>query len=46
MLTALASEPGVRLPGIRRHESRRAAEQNGVLVPQELIDKLEAFAAS
>ena len=45
MLTALASEPGVRLPGIRRHDSRRDAEQNGVVVPQELIDRLEAFAA-
>lgn len=45
MLTALASEPGVRLPGVRRHDSRRQAEEQGVVVPQELIDKLEAFAA-
>jgi (2R)-3-sulfolactate dehydrogenase (NADP+) len=45
MLTALASEPGVRLPGARRQEFKRAAEQNGVEVPQELIDRLEAFAA-
>ncbi len=45
MLTALANEPGVRLPGVRRHETRQDAEQNGVLVPQELIDRLEAFAA-
>jgi len=46
MLTALASEPGVRLPGVRRHDSRRNVEENGVEVPQDLIDKLEAFAAS
>jgi len=46
MLAALAGEPGVRLPGVRRHDSRHDAEQNGVIVPQELIDRLEAFAAS
>lgn len=45
MLSALANEPGVRLPGVRRHDSKQNAEQNGVEVPQELIDKLEAFAA-
>ena len=46
MLTALLSEPGVRLPGSDRHNFKRQAEVNGVEVPQELIDKLEAFAAS
>lgn len=46
MLSALANEPGVRLPGVRRHDSKQNAEQNGVEVPQELIDKLEAFAGS
>lgn len=46
MLTALAAEPGVRLPGARRHESRLRAETAGVEVPLELIDRLEAFAAS
>jgi (2R)-3-sulfolactate dehydrogenase (NADP+) len=46
MLSALANEPGVRLPGTRRQEFRRDAVQNGVEVPQELIDRLEAFAAS
>ena len=46
MLTALASEPGVRLPGVRRHDSKKQVEENGVEVPQDLIDKLEAFAAS
>jgi len=45
MLSALASEPGVRLPGARRHEFKLRAEQQGVEVPMELIDKLEAFAA-
>ena len=45
MLTALANEPGVRLPGARREEFRKKAEQEGVEVPLELINKLEAFAA-
>ncbi len=45
MLSALASEPGVRLPGVRRHQFRREAEKNGVDVPHELITRLEAFAA-
>ena len=45
MLNALAAEPGVRLPGDRRHEFRERAEREGVAVPQALIDKLEAFAA-
>lgn len=46
MLTALASEPGVRIPGARRQDFKRNAEKNGVEVPQELIDRLETFAAS
>ena len=45
MLTALGNEPGVRFPGDRRHEFRQRAQQQGVDVPLELIDKLEAFAA-
>ncbi len=45
MLTALAAEPGVRLPGARRHEFRRKVEAEGVAVPGELVDKLEAFAS-
>ena len=44
MLGALAAEPGVRLPGARRHEFRRRAEAEGVSVPLELIERLEAFA--
>ncbi|MDJ0777054.1 MAG: Ldh family oxidoreductase [Gammaproteobacteria bacterium] len=46
MLSALAAEPGVRLPGVRRHEFRLRAETDGVEVPQALIDRLEAFASS
>jgi LDH2 family malate/lactate/ureidoglycolate dehydrogenase len=46
MLNALLSEPGVRLPGSDRHNFKRQAEENGVEVPQELIDKLEEFAVS
>lgn len=45
MLGALAAEPGVRLPGSRRHEFRQRATSNGVEVPLSLIEKLEAFAA-
>ncbi len=46
MLAALMAEPGVRLPGSRRHEFRLRAESEGVQVPTDLIDKLETFAAS
>ncbi len=45
MLSALADEPGVRLPGSRRHECRLRVETEGVEVPLDLIEKLEAFAA-
>jgi len=44
LLTALSEEPGVRLPGDRRHTFRQQAQKVGVEVPQDLIDKLEAFA--
>ena len=46
MLAALAAEPGVRLPGARRHEFRARAVASGVEVPLTLIEKLEGFAAS
>ena len=46
MLGALASEPGVRLPGARRYSFRQQAEQDGVEVSTDLIDKLEEFARS
>ena len=45
MLDALASEPGVRLPGARRHEFRTKAASQGVEVPLSLLEKLEGFAA-
>jgi LDH2 family malate/lactate/ureidoglycolate dehydrogenase len=44
MLAALAAEPGVRLPGERRHEFRANAVSRGIEVPLSLIDKLERFA--
>ena len=44
LLAALASEPGVRLPGARRHEFCLRAETDGVEVPLDLIEKLENFA--
>ncbi|MBT8434572.1 MAG: Ldh family oxidoreductase, partial [Gammaproteobacteria bacterium] len=46
LLNALANEPGVRLPGARRHEARLHAETEGVEVPLELLEQLEAFATS
>jgi (2R)-3-sulfolactate dehydrogenase (NADP+) len=46
MLAALAAQPGVRLPGARRHEFRARAAASGVEVPLSLIEKLEAFASS
>ncbi len=44
MLDALSGEPGVRLPGERRHEFRASAASCGVEVPQSLLEKLEGFA--
>ena len=46
MLGALTAEPGVRLPGSRRHEFRARAAEIGVEVPLSLIEKLQGFAAS
>jgi (2R)-3-sulfolactate dehydrogenase (NADP+) len=43
MLGALAAEPGVRLPGARRHEFRARAASSGVEVPLSLIEKLQEF---
>ena len=45
LLNALADEPGVRLPGARRHEFRQRAESDGVDVSLELIERLEGFAS-
>lgn len=44
MLAALVNEPGVRLPGDRRHDFRQAALESGVSVPVALHDKILAFA--
>ncbi|MEM7194037.1 MAG: Ldh family oxidoreductase [Pseudomonadota bacterium] len=44
MLTALVEQPGVRLPGDRRHQCRQNAEREGVSVPLDLLEKLNAFA--
>lgn len=41
---ALAAEPGVRLPGDRRHHDRAAAEANGVVVPSDLLSVLRSYA--
>lgn len=43
--TALAAEPGVRLPGDRRLLERAAAERDGVEVPDDLDVVLQAYAA-
>jgi (2R)-3-sulfolactate dehydrogenase (NADP+) len=41
--SALAAEPGVRLPGDRRIADRSAAEMRGVDVPDELADLLDSY---
>jgi len=43
MISALLEQDGVRLPGTRRHNSRTAADGNGIEVDQALIDRLEAY---
>jgi LDH2 family malate/lactate/ureidoglycolate dehydrogenase len=43
LLAVLCEEDGVRLPGDRRHASRRAAEANGVEVPEELLQQIHAL---
>jgi (2R)-3-sulfolactate dehydrogenase (NADP+) len=40
----IASEPGVRLPGDRRHQNVRDARAGGVEVSDELLARLNAFA--
>jgi (2R)-3-sulfolactate dehydrogenase (NADP+) len=44
MLDALAQDDGVRMPGDGRYAHRKAAQANGIEVPEELIDKLQAYA--
>ncbi|HEY4609362.1 MAG TPA: Ldh family oxidoreductase [Ilumatobacteraceae bacterium] len=43
LLAVLCAEDGVRLPGDRRHASRRAAQTNGVEVPEELLQQIYAL---
>ncbi len=43
MLQALAQEPGVRLPGADRDAFRQNAQENGIAVPNVLLDKLNAY---
>lgn len=40
LLAVLHSEEGVRLPGERRHASRREAERSGVDVPEALMEQI------
>jgi (2R)-3-sulfolactate dehydrogenase (NADP+) len=44
--TALAAEPGVRLPGDRRHADRARAAEHGVEVPDDLMALLEDYATN
>ena len=46
VLQALSAEPGARLPGDRRLEHRRSAATAGVVVPDDLMAVLEAYAAN
>ena len=46
MLSALAAEPGARLPGDRRIQCQQQARQDGVTVPTALYDKLVGLAAT
>jgi (2R)-3-sulfolactate dehydrogenase (NADP+) len=45
LCAAMASEPGVRLPGSRRLESRERARRDGLLVDAELLAEIEALRA-
>lgn len=44
LLSAMASQPGVRIPGDRRHAARQRAEVEGVVVDDALMDRLQALA--
>ena len=43
LLEAIQDQPGTRLPGMRRIELREAAAQDGVELPQDLYDELQAL---
>ena len=44
MLTALTALPDVRIPGERRIRCQQKAIENGIEVPEELLNRLQAFA--
>ncbi|HEX7557986.1 MAG TPA: Ldh family oxidoreductase, partial [Usitatibacter sp.] len=44
LVAAMTAEPGVRLPGERRHANRERAAREGVSVPAELLAKIRALA--
>ncbi|MGC2519988.1 MAG: Ldh family oxidoreductase, partial [Burkholderiales bacterium] len=44
LIAAMLADPGVRLPGARRLESRRRAEREGVEIPDALLSKLKELA--
>lgn len=44
LFTAMTQDNEVRIPGERRHQLRQKHEQEGVDVPQELLDKIAALA--
>ena len=44
LVEAMMEDPGVRLPGERRRQSREDAERDGVQVPGELLAKIRALA--
>jgi (2R)-3-sulfolactate dehydrogenase (NADP+) len=44
-LAAMTAEDGVRLPGTKRADHRVIAERDGVIVPDDLMDLLESYAA-
>jgi (2R)-3-sulfolactate dehydrogenase (NADP+) len=43
MLTGMCAEPGVRVPGSRRHASRARAAREGVEVPDDLYERLVEY---
>ena len=45
LLAAMLAEPGVRLPGARRHAAAAAARRDGIALSAELLHTLERLAA-
>jgi (2R)-3-sulfolactate dehydrogenase (NADP+) len=45
LASKIAEQPGARLPGDKRHDSRQAADRDGVAVPAELVEKLRGYAS-